>query len=158
MQNLKKATRLVLRRAAKHSDINLTDQSLKKLCCINNIVEKFSKTGLLPENTKIPQYLDMSHVPTLEESYDVTIRASKAFYALPSQLRKLIDNDPSELLNFIANDENKEICLKYGLIEKIKRKLPTNNNDGDSAIIVKKEVKDDQENSSGQDATSSSTT
>jgi len=153
MQNVKKLTRAVVRRHPKLSDKQMTDQSIKKLCCINNIVEKFSKTGLLPENTKIPQYLDMSHVPTLEESYDVTIRASNAFYALPAALRKLINNDPSELLNFIADGENKEICIKYGLIEKpaviINGQKPAN-------IIDNKEIIDEKI-SDGKNTTSDTT-
>lgn len=102
------------------TDTIKTDQSYKKSCDINNIVKQFSKTGILPNSTKIPQYGDFSEAPTLEAAFDVAHAASKAFQSLPSDIRKLLGNDPSQLENFIANEDNKEICLKYGLTVKAK--------------------------------------
>ena len=151
MQNLKKMERAVKRYPTKLSDKKMTDQSLKKSCCINNIVNQFIKTGNLPENSKIPQYLDVSHVPTLEESYDVVKRASDTFYTLPATLRRLIDNDPSKLLSFIADSENKEICLKYGLIEKPAHVATPQQSDK----IPQKEVENVTKNSNGQSSTDS---
>ncbi len=119
MQNLKSTLeRKTKRHHPKLSDKKMTDQSYKKSCDINNIVAQFAKNGRIPESTKVPQYGDFSEVPTLESAFDVAHAASKAFMELPSTVRKLINNDPSQLENFIANSDNKEICLKYGLLEK----------------------------------------
>lgn len=118
MQLEKKPTRLVKRRATKLSDKQMTDQSFKKSCDINNIVKQFAKTGILPNSTKIPQYGDYGELPTLETAFEVAHAAQDAFYALPSTIRKLIDNDPSKLELFVSDEANKEICLKYGLLEK----------------------------------------
>lgn len=101
----------------------ITDQSQKKQCDINNIVKQFQKTGRLPENTKVPQYGDYSETPTLETAFKIAHNARDAFMALPSELRKLIDNDPSQLENFIADDDNLDLCYKYGL-----KNRPVDNN------------------------------
>jgi len=118
MQNIQKATRAVKRVTAKHSDKQMTDQSYKKSCCINNIVKQFQKTGKIPESNKVPQFGDFSEVPSLEQAYEVTIAAAKTFNALPADIRKLIDNNPSQLESFVLNDDNKEICYKHGLLTK----------------------------------------
>lgn len=138
MQNLKKQTRLVTRRTTKLSDKQLTDQSHKKSCDINNIVKQFAKTGQLPDNHKVPTYGDFSEVPTLETAFDVAHAAQEMFYQLPSTLRKLIDNDASKLEAFVLNDENKEICQKYGL-----RKKPVQIIDK-KADVTPKEVQNEQ--------------
>lgn len=114
----KKAERAVPRCQTKISGVSKTDQSYAKLCDINNIVAQFHRTGKLPESTKIPRFGDFSEVPTLEESFEVVKTAREAFMQLPADIRKLIDNDPSKLENFIADSENLEICQKYGLLEK----------------------------------------
>lgn len=116
MQNLK-AT--LIRKSERHhpklSAKKMTDQSYKKSCDINNIVNQFTKTGRLPENTKVPTYGDFSETPTLEAAFDVAHAARDAFQQLPSAFRKLIDNDPSQLENFIADETNNDLCYKYGL-------------------------------------------
>lgn len=118
MQNLKSTLeRKTSRCQPKLSKKSLTDQSFKKSCDINNIVKQFNKTGRLPESTKAAQYGDFTQVPTLEEAFKVSIDAAKAFYELPSQVRKLLNNDPSELESFILNEDNEKTCLKYGLIK-----------------------------------------
>ena len=117
MQNYNKPERMVQRRQTQLSAKKLTDQSFKKACDINNIVKQFQKTGVLPPVTKTPQYGDFSEVPTLETTFEVVNEARKTFMELPATIRKLIDNDPSKLETFIANADNKEICLKYGLLQ-----------------------------------------
>lgn len=119
MQNLKSTLeRKTKRHHPKLSDKKITDQSYKKSCDINNIMKMASKTGRLPENTKIPQYGDFSETPTLETAFEVAHAAANAFMQLPAEVRKLIDNDPSKLENFVSNPENKDLCIKYGLMDK----------------------------------------
>ena len=97
----------------------LTDQSFKNACDINNIMAQYAKTGLLPQGaTQEPRYIDNTQIPTLEEAYRVVNQANQAFYDLPATIRRLLDNDPSQLENFVANPENREILEKHGLIVK----------------------------------------
>lgn len=125
MQILKKATRAVARKTTKLSAKLITDQSYKKACDINHIVKTYSKTGILPNTNKIPKFGDYSDMPTLEEAFEVAHIAQEAFYGLPSTIRKLLDNDPSKLEEFIQNKENFDLCVKFGLLEKKEEPVPT---------------------------------
>lgn len=118
MQNLKKTLeRKTERHYAKLSKKQITDQSFKKACDINNIVKQFTKSGKLPVNTKVANYGDYSETPTLEMAFEIAQMASDQFMTLPAEVRRLMDNDASQLENFISDEGNKEICLKYGLLE-----------------------------------------
>ena len=95
------------------------DQSFKKQCDINVIMKQYENTGMLPQQTHIqPRYIDNTEVPTLEEAFEATNRAMEAFYDLPPEVRRLMDNDPSKLENFIADSENHQVLEKYGIIVK----------------------------------------
>lgn len=118
MQITTKAERAVKRRPAQLCNKQMTDQSYKKSCDINNIVKQFAKTGILPNSTKIPQFGDFSNIPTMEEAFNMAQLAQEAFYGLPADLRKELDNDPSRLESYIADANNYESCVKHGLIEK----------------------------------------
>lgn len=96
----------------------LTEQEHKNSCDINYIVAQFKKTGILPETTKIAHYSDNTQIPTLEDAFRTVSEAQEAFLSLPANIRRLMDNDPSKMEDFLRNDENTDILLKYGIIEK----------------------------------------
>ncbi len=126
MQNHSKRTRAVKRHQTIVDPKQITDQSAKNSCDINNIVKQFMKTGVLPTSNKIPRFGDFSETPTLEAAFDVAHAAQEAFYQLPSAIRKMIDNDPSQLEKFISDPENNQLCVKYGLLanKKIEKAPP----------------------------------
>lgn len=96
----------------------LTDQSDLKSSDINNIVNQFLRTGVLP-NTREQRanYLDTTQQPTsLAEVYDIARRANDAFLDLPAEVRKMMDNDPANLEQFVQDEQNKDLLLKHGLI------------------------------------------
>lgn len=102
----------------KCDDKSLTDQSSKKMCDINLIMKQYQKTGLLPQfNSKLGQYLDISDVVSFEDAHSIIQMGKELFYELPSEVRKMMDHDPSKLESFISNEANYEICLKHGLVE-----------------------------------------
>lgn len=97
----------------------ITDQSAKKMTDINNIMLQYSKTGLLPvQKEKLARYIDNTKIMPLEEAHALIQGAKQQFMELPAQLRKLMDNDPTKLVSFIQDPENKEILLKHGILEK----------------------------------------
>ncbi len=103
----------------------LTDQSYKKMCDINSIVANYKKTGVLShQKEKIAQYMDNTEIPSLMEAHELLRDAKDAFLALPSQIRKLMDHDPKNLIGFIQNPENSDLLLKYGIIEKVEEVKP----------------------------------
>jgi phage internal scaffolding protein len=94
-----------------------TDQSYKKQCDINNIISHYQKTGLFPNfKTPEPRFIDNTEVLPLEEAFEVVNRAYDLFYELPSDIRKLMDNDPSKLEGFLNDPENKDLLIKKGLL------------------------------------------
>lgn len=102
----------------KLSDKKLVDQSQKNLVDINVIIERYRKTGMLPQfKEKFPLFIDNTGVTSVEEAHDLVQNANMLFQQIPSAVRKLMDNDPRNLIDFVSNEENREICIKYGLLE-----------------------------------------
>jgi len=101
----------------------LTDQSYKNACDINVIMANYAKTGLLPQmQNREPQYIDNTQIPNLMEAFEITQKATDLFYSLPADVRRLMDNDPAQLENFVNNPENADILLKNGVL--VKREQP----------------------------------
>jgi len=101
----------------------LTQQSMKDECDINRLMERYRKTGQLPDLVrKNPQYGDFSAVPDFLEAQNVIIRAQEQFDALPAKVRERFGNDPAKMLAFVADPKNGDELVKLGLAEK--RKAP----------------------------------
>lgn len=102
----------------------LTEQEHKNSCDINYIVAQFHKTGIFPPNTKIASYADNTNTPTLEDAFRTVSEARESFLDLPANIRRLMDNDPSKMEEFLRDDANTDILIKYGIIEPIIPKEP----------------------------------
>lgn len=101
----------------------LTDQSYKNACDINLIMANYAKTGMLPHfQTSQPQYIDNTEIPNLMEAFEITRHATDLFNQLPADVRRLMDNNPANLEEFVNNPENKDILLKNGVL--VKREEP----------------------------------
>lgn len=99
------------------SEPKITDQSYKSMCDINNIMANFAKTGMLSHTTTIqPTFVDNTLIPSLEHAHDIVKAATTAFYELPPTVRKLMDNNPQNLENFVQDPENSEILQKHGIL------------------------------------------
>ena len=94
----------------------ITDQSSQKESDINNIMKQYGITGMLPNITIPGEYRDNSNTPTLEAAYDIVNAANEAFFQLPPNIRKLMDNQPSQLENFIADPNNADLLKKHGIL------------------------------------------
>lgn len=98
---------------------DLTDQSFKKSCDINNIMKSYEKTGLLPEvNKALARYVDNTTAIPLELAYERINEAKALFHELPLAIRKQMDNDPTQLEAFLSNPDNHDQLLKHGLLTK----------------------------------------
>lgn len=99
----------------------MTIQSEKDNCDINVIMNRYATCGTpLPCRTDgvQPVYADVSELGDYMENYQRCKQAEEMFNALPSALRKELDNNPANLLAFIQNEANRERCVEYGLINK----------------------------------------
>lgn len=101
---------------------SLTDQSQKKACDINEIVRRYKKTGQLTHTTeRQPLYQDVSKIPDLIGALEQVTKAQEAFMSIPSQLRKRLNNDPANLIEYLNDSKNDEEAIKLGI--KVKKEL-----------------------------------
>lgn len=95
-----------------------TKQSFAAEANINNIVERWRRTGEQPVySTNIPQYGDFSSVQDYMSALNTVRAAQEMFEALPARVRDAVKNSPEELLRFVANPENREQAEELGLFD-----------------------------------------
>jgi len=99
-------------------DASLAQQHFKEECDINTILQKFNITGLLPEQPLSPRYGDFTGIGDYHTALNRVIAAQHEFEALPAQIRARFDNDPSNLIEFLENSDNRSEAEELGLIEK----------------------------------------
>lgn len=103
------------------NDESLTQQQFAEDCNINNIIDKYIKTGGYIEpfllNNKEPVYGDITQVQDLAVSLQIINDAQEAFNTLPAKVREAFDNNPLALLEFVSNSENYDKAVALGLVE-----------------------------------------
>lgn len=95
-----------------------TRQEPKESTDINRIVAN-ARRGIAPTwvNRRAPIYADMTEVPKdLMGAYQKIQAAEAAFDALPSEVRRDLDHNPSNLYGWLKNPANREMAEKHGLI------------------------------------------
>lgn len=101
----------------KCEDPSLAQQHMKDECDINVIVERFGVTGQLPVTTLEPTYGDFSGVSDYQDALIKLQQTDDAFMSLPAAIRARFDNDPFELVNFLASEANRDEAIQLGLID-----------------------------------------
>lgn len=96
---------------------SMTEQSHRKKCNINTIIAKAKKTGRAPANFNTMNYGDFSNAESFHEAKTKVLDAHKDFLELPSDIRNRFQNDPGQLLDFLADPENQEEAAEMGLVE-----------------------------------------
>lgn len=95
---------------------SMTKQSHKDDCDVNIIVARFVKTGVLPEDSRVPQYGDVSSLE-FQEAMLVVAEAKSAFQLLPAAVRDRFKNDPAEMLAFCEDPRNRAEAASMGLMD-----------------------------------------
>lgn len=83
---------------------------------INTIVRRFGLTGELPKDFRSPMYGDFDMVTDFKSAVDAVVRAGDEFDRMPAELRARFDNDPQKLLEFVADEGNRDEAIKLGLV------------------------------------------
>ncbi|AXL14600.1 internal scaffolding protein [Microviridae sp.] len=95
---------------------SMTEQAHKEDVCIQNILRKSRKTGIITHvNQYKGEYLNMIDAPNFQEYQNILAEASSMFESVPSHIRQDFDNDPAKYLAFMQNPENFDEIEKYGL-------------------------------------------
>lgn len=93
-----------------------THQSFKKDCDINEIWRRYVKTGVLEAGRGgEPKYGDFDNDPGLQECLNRVLSAERRFDALSSDIRDQVDNDPVQLIEFLADPANQKRAIELGL-------------------------------------------
>lgn len=93
-----------------------TMQADKDRCCVNNIMAKYHKTGIIDHVRQTEgRYADVSDVGDFQEAMNIVAQGKQSFEALPAKIRKRFNNDPVEFLQFVGNPDNQDDLIKMGL-------------------------------------------
>lgn len=94
-----------------------TKQEFAKEADANVIMARAKRTGLVPM-VQPGSFADVSEVGDFREMLDAVTQAQASFMALDPKIRARFHNDPAELLDFVADVENRDEAIKLGLIAK----------------------------------------
>lgn len=95
---------------------SLTRQEFADECDINNLMEKYEKTGIISHiNPRTPQYLNLDGFPDLQTAHQIIQDATREFMALPASTRASFNNDPMAFVKFAENPENIAKMREWGL-------------------------------------------
>lgn len=98
-------------------EVTRTQQHMAADCDINNILNKYKRTGVLPTLIKKePRFGDFADSPTYQESLELVMFSREQFEALPSAVRKRFRNEPAEFLAFASNPANSKEMAEMGLL------------------------------------------
>lgn len=98
-------------------DDGKTQQHFKKECDINTIVQQFNLTGQLPDNLRIPQYIDYKGVFDFQSAMQTMMEADEQFMTIPAHIRAQFDNSPQKFLEFCSHEGNRPALKELGLLK-----------------------------------------
>ena len=96
-------------------DPSLTQQQFRDESDINTIVDRFMKTGHLPDPVSMPQYVDYEGVFDFQSAMNVVRQADENFMRMDAKVRARFHNSPQEFLEFFANPANSDEAVRLGL-------------------------------------------
>ena len=99
----------------KCEDPSLTQQQFKDESDINTIVDRFMKSGVMPNPVNMPQYMDYEGVFDFQSAMNTVRQADENFMRMDAKIRARFNNSPQEFLEFFGNPENAEEAIRLGL-------------------------------------------
>lgn len=85
---------------------DMAQQQFKDDADINIIVDRFTRTGEVPQFSARASFGDFLDYPSsFREALDQINEAQASFMDLPSDVRSRFDNDPAKFLDFVAHDD-----------------------------------------------------
>ena len=97
-------------------EVDMTRQSCKDECDINQIMSQFRKTGIATHvalyQGEYGEFTDMD----FHEAMNTVIAAEEMFETVPAEIRERFGNDPGKFLEFVSDDANRAEMEEIGLI------------------------------------------
>ena len=99
-------------------DEGLTQQQFADECDINNIMKRYAATGVITHvNGRQPEFGDFSDPLDFQAGLNTVIEAQSMFAELPATIRDRFANDPLQLLQFLADENNREEAISLGIVK-----------------------------------------
>lgn len=96
-------------------DPSLAQQHARDETDINNIVDKFLKTGTLPNVPMPPSYENFGEIFDFQSAMNTIKAATDSFLAMPANLRARFDNDPAKFVGYVDH------CMETGDLEPLEK-------------------------------------
>jgi len=96
-------------------DASLTQQQFKEEADINTIVDRFMKSGVLPNPANMPQFIDFEGIFDYQTAMNAVRSADEQFMRMDAKIRSRFNNSPQEFLAFFADPANSEEAIRLGL-------------------------------------------
>lgn len=100
----------------KTSPVSSTQQHFKDDCDINILVERFTRTGQMPQRSPEDYSFGDFSAIDYQSALDTVMLANEQFGTLPANVRERFSNNPAQLLHFLENESNREEAIKLGLV------------------------------------------
>ena len=97
---------------------SMTDGSFAKELDPNEIMKRHVRYGVPIPVKRVWQSSDMVIPDNLQDAIDTVNVLQADFNSLPAAVRERFANDPFEMLDFIADEKNRDEAVKLGLIDK----------------------------------------
>lgn len=116
------------------SATDMTKQSHKQECDINNILSTYKRTGIIQHITEQqPIYTDLPDSMDYQQAMHISMQAREAFSTLPSAVRRYFQNDPTQLLMALHDPAMIPTLQELGIVAKPDAPQPPGNPAANSA-------------------------
>lgn len=106
---------------------SLTEQQHVDKVDVNQIIKRYrSGHEITHLNKKAGVYADLSQMQDYNVMLNQIMNANQAFDDLPAELRSRFNNNPAELIQFLADPKNSDEAVKLGLVEPKAQPVKTN--------------------------------
>lgn len=104
-----------LESAFRSDEPSMTAQEFRDEVDINSLVSLFLRTGI-PQAPVPSQFVEFAERFDFQSAMNGLVQAKNQFAAMPSNIRDRFQNDPSRLMAFLADSDNRLEAEKLGLI------------------------------------------
>ncbi|ALS03769.1 VP3 [Gokushovirus WZ-2015a] len=99
---------------------SMTQQQFRDDADINLLVDRYTEhpeARLMDKiSPRVPMFGDYSDVGDLQRNYNKVLNAEEMFFDMPAKFRARFANNPLNLLEFLADPDNRDEALKLGLL------------------------------------------
>lgn len=96
----------------------LAQQQFRDECNINILYARYLETGEMPQVLEGLTYGNFEGIFDFQTAQNAVRTAEGLFLQLPARLKNRFDNDPQKLLQFLADETNREEAEFLGLVNK----------------------------------------